>query len=175
MQRVISFWNWLFGQESFVNPNVQVIGIGSMSQVKKEAVALAYLDAELHMCDVVSCVREQPVGREEIMKGAFHRAKCAKDQLPRANFWIGIESGLVFEHGIWQDIACIVIRDQAVTDVLWSDPLDIPKQFIMHALDPITQLPVRLWSNCKDPHYQMDNHRSRARYIADAIISSVNY
>ncbi len=73
------------------------IGLGSTSQVKKDAIQQVFQNSIVETVYVQSIVREQPVGYDEIIQGARHRALQAKQQCPNLSFWVGIENGLV-EH-----------------------------------------------------------------------------
>ena len=43
---------------------------------------------------VSSGVSEQPLSDEETFQGALNRARNARQALPDANFWVGIEGGI---------------------------------------------------------------------------------
>ena len=80
------------------------LAVGSSNPVKKNAVRLAYLkyyeNFELYNINVDSEVPDQPIGFDQILKGAYNRAKKAliylieNRKLTSPNFGIGIEAGL---------------------------------------------------------------------------------
>jgi inosine/xanthosine triphosphatase len=77
-----------------------IFAIGSTSEPKVGALreALAKLDIafEVRACSASSGVAAQPVGLEEMFRGACHRALQAIKEEPGATFGIGIESGLLY-------------------------------------------------------------------------------
>jgi inosine/xanthosine triphosphatase len=51
---------------------------------------------------VPSGVSEQPMSDEETLAGALNRARAAREQMPDADFWAGIEGGCEEKHGdLW--------------------------------------------------------------------------
>ena len=55
--------------------------------------------AEIRAHDVPSGVRETPLDRAEIMRGAWNRVQAVQALLPDADFWAGMEGGLHIETG----------------------------------------------------------------------------
>lgn len=59
--------------------------------------------------NVKSGVSDQPTSDEEIFKGALNRAKNARKEVPKADYWVGIEGGVEhINHGT-ETFAWIVI------------------------------------------------------------------
>jgi inosine/xanthosine triphosphatase len=59
---------------------------------------------------VPSGVADQPMSDEETFRGAMNRAQGAANQMPDADYWVGIEGGLeVLESGELQGFAWIVV------------------------------------------------------------------
>ena len=74
--------------------------VASKNPVKIEASRAAFAallpDAELQMSSisVESGVSDQPTSDEETRRGARNRAANARDNSPRADFWVGLEGGI---------------------------------------------------------------------------------
>jgi inosine/xanthosine triphosphatase len=61
---------------------------------------------------VPSGVSDQPMSDEETFQGAMNRAHGAADQMPEADYWVGIEGGLeVLDSGEMQGFAWIVVHN----------------------------------------------------------------
>lgn len=77
------------------------IVVGSTNIVKINAAKDAFLLAFPGVsCEVVgvaapSGVSDQPVTDEETLRGAMHRASRARDAMPHADFWVGMEGGVL--------------------------------------------------------------------------------
>ena len=62
---------------------------------------------------VPSGVADQPMGDEETFKGAWNRVQAAKQKVPSAAFWIGIEGGNIrHEDGNMEVMAWIVVLSE---------------------------------------------------------------
>ncbi len=62
---------------------------------------------------VPSGVNDQPMSDDETFQGALNRALAASDQLPGADYYVGIEGGIEeLSSGEMQGFAWVVIRDQ---------------------------------------------------------------
>jgi inosine/xanthosine triphosphatase len=57
-----------------------------------------------------SGVSDQPMTEEETLLGATNRAKNASKQIPKADFWVGIEGGLEEIDGQMSSFAWVVIK-----------------------------------------------------------------
>lgn len=88
------------------------IALGSTSPIKMAAVREACLQigysVELNGRDVDSGQNEQPVGFEEILRGATTRAEGVNEVYP-ARYCVGIENGLLRAEGVSIDIAAVVV------------------------------------------------------------------
>ena len=66
--------------------------------------------------DAPSKVSKQPIGDRETFNGAFNRAAFIKANYPEADYWVGIEGGVLFEI---EDEMCafawVVINDREMT------------------------------------------------------------
>lgn len=58
------------------------IVVGSANQLKIDAVKDAFPEAEVVGLQIQSSVSEEPIGREETLIGARHRAQEARKQFP---------------------------------------------------------------------------------------------
>ncbi len=64
---------------------------------------------------VPSGVRDQPLSSAEILQGAMQRTQAARQRIPEATYWVGIEGGTEAEpHGVGA-FAWIVIRSSELT------------------------------------------------------------
>lgn len=57
--------------------------------------------AEIQAHDAPSGVRETPLNRAEVMRGAWNRAQAVRTLAPSADFWVGMEGGLHIETAGW--------------------------------------------------------------------------
>jgi inosine/xanthosine triphosphatase len=58
---------------------------------------------------VSSGVSDQPMSDAETLSGALNRARNAREQMPRADYWAGIEGGCEEKHGSLWAFAWVVI------------------------------------------------------------------
>lgn len=142
------------------------IALGSTSVIKCQALKSVYPDSQVHLVDVVSAVPPQPIGQQQTLDGAMHRAKSARKEKPGCDLYVGIENGMFQrdEDNRWVDAACIVaIRDgDSKEHIFWSDSIEIP--------DDMEKGPQGEWSILKDPHIVVTKgKRSRAQFLADAL------
>ncbi len=89
--------------------------VGSESALKLRAVAAAFdaasiKDAVVTGVAVESGVGIQPVGTRQMEDGARARARNADTVQPGADYYIGIENGLVHQNDRWFDPTCVVVR-----------------------------------------------------------------
>ena len=70
---------------------------------------LPELNVVVRTVSVQSSVPEQPFSDEEALRGAFTRARNARDLTPDAHFWIGIEGGVAPDDGALQSFAWVVV------------------------------------------------------------------
>lgn len=61
--------------------------------------------------NINSEVSEQPFGDEETYRGAYNRAKNAKNTFPEADYWVGIEGGVESVENEMTAFAWVVIMD----------------------------------------------------------------
>jgi len=59
-----------------------------------------------------SGVRDQPMGDDETLRGAYNRAAHIRQTRPDADYWIGIEGGCADVDGDMQVFAWVVVLDQ---------------------------------------------------------------
>lgn len=115
--------------------------IGSLSKLKIEAAA-SVIALRVEGCKVESGVNAQPVGLDEIMRGANNRARAARIARPEREVlaWIGVESGLVhteFEgNRVTFDIAAAVVYMRNDTD-------SASRHFATSVGIPMNQIAVR--------------------------------
>lgn len=92
-----------------------LIAIGSTSPVKLQAITNVFLRAwpkvKFQNIKVSSVVCDQPIGEQETIKGAVHRAKTAQKKV-QADFGVGIEGGVIKIEGQWYTQAWCAIVDK---------------------------------------------------------------
>lgn len=113
-----------------------IIALGSHSRIKADAAREACLALGVAATIVPtarrSCVRAQPVGREETLLGAHNRAKAPLDANDMLG--VGIENGLVHEGGIWYDVAAVVVATRdGRTVTRWSEMVAVPDGYVARA------------------------------------------
>lgn len=62
-----------------------------------------------HGVSVASEVPDQPFSDEETLQGALNRAQNARDLEPNADYWIGLEGGVMEDRGLLQSFAWIAV------------------------------------------------------------------
>lgn len=119
-----------------------VVGAGSGNPVKLGAVEAEFAaflpDAPLHVepVAVASGVPEQPQG-EQTLRGARTRAQAARAALTEADYWVGVEAGLVTFPGEAQpcDVqACVVLDRTGAETVGWGPGFHYPAWVTERAL-----------------------------------------
>jgi inosine/xanthosine triphosphatase len=87
------------------------VGTDSALKIRALRAALAALgyEAEVLFGKAESGVNMQPVGLDEMERGARNRAAYASKEHSEAQFYVCIENGLVQQSGRWYDPTCIVV------------------------------------------------------------------
>ena len=108
-----------------------ILAVGTQNKAKLEGVETAFLKAfdtvEVHSFSVESGISEQPVTDEESMQGARNRALAALEQMPDADFGVGMEgntvttAGRMFLHG-W----VAIIDNDGIEGLGHSSGLELP-------------------------------------------------
>lgn len=113
------------------------IAVGTTSELKLRAVIHAFgragINVEVIGFKVDSGVEKQPFGFDEIKFGACTRAKNALTQDPRADYGLGIESGIIEEEPTqYFDVACCIIVNYAGNRVgkSYSAAIEIPQNVV---------------------------------------------
>ncbi len=120
------------GDHSVLAP-LRRIRVGSTNRQKLEAVRSAFAPyaprASIEPVSVASGVPEQPVGFDEIVRGARHRALAAL-QSGACDFGVGIEDGLVELEaaGSPLNIGCVAITDGTHTSLGFSSAFAYPPE-----------------------------------------------
>ncbi|HTM67918.1 MAG TPA: DUF84 family protein [Candidatus Binatia bacterium] len=160
------------------------IALGSTSRIKttaaREACRMLDLEAFVVPHEVPSGVRTQPVGREEILRGARNRALAARAAVAGA-IGLGIENGIVREDGRWSDVAAVfVIRPDGRERVIWSAPLLLPDAFVARAeaagFDRMTvgaAIAEAYGSAPDDPHAALAEGRTRTEFLTEAVVAAI--
>jgi inosine/xanthosine triphosphatase len=91
------------------------IVVASTNPVKIEAVRRGFAamfpgeTINVSGVSVPSGVSDQPMSDAETYQGAFNRARSARDRMPDADFWAGVEGGCDEQHGDLLTFAWIVV------------------------------------------------------------------
>jgi inosine/xanthosine triphosphatase len=139
---------------------VKRVAVGSMNEPKLAAVRSAFSayapDATVEGLAVDSGVSEQPVGFEEIIRGARNRAAAAVKGTP-CDLAVGIEDGLVpipleAEQQVLShmNIGCVAITDGKRTAIGFSSAFAYPPECWIPAVndrEPIGEIFDRLWES----------------------------
>lgn len=116
--------------------------IGTKNPGKIEGAKLAFekyfKNVEIEGIPVSSGVSEEPVN-EEIYKGAKNRVEniisYAKENKMKADFYIGIESGITNLLGSWMIINIAVIKDQNGIESVGSSPaFPVPDKYVQEII-----------------------------------------
>jgi inosine/xanthosine triphosphatase len=80
---------------------------------------------------VPSEVPDQPMGNKETFDGAHNRAKNAKSAIPDADYWVGLEGGLIAHSASEMEVmAWIVVLDKIKMGKSRTASLDLPQATI---------------------------------------------
>lgn len=97
---------------------MKTIAVASKNPSKIKAVELAcnqIFHREFYILEsfkAKSGVSDQPLGEEETYQGALNRAKDVQKNLPDADFWVGLEGGLIKQFDTLQAFAWMVVLDK---------------------------------------------------------------
>jgi inosine/xanthosine triphosphatase len=139
---------------------VRLVRVGSVNEPKLAAVRSAIgayaPHAQIEGVAVASGVPEQPVGFEEVIRGARNRAAGAASGSP-CDLGIGIEDGLVplptggsEGEAVYLNIGCVAITDGARTSIGFSSAFGYPPECSIPAVrdrEPIGAAFDRLWKS----------------------------
>jgi len=170
---VMPFAPLLNGREKWVKHRYYPLDVRSASRAKHHAVAIAEGVLAVNLIEEdeypsrspPSGVRNQPFGREEILRGAMNRLKgAARDVLA-----ISMENGIVDG----ADVGCVVLaRNGDVLGVAWTLPTPLP-----FAVDEATWDQAQTVGQKIDPEHHADWHAaynggmSRGLLLANALVS----
>lgn len=108
--------------------------VASMNPVKINSVKLGFEkmlpgeEFEFVGVSAPSDVPDQPMGDEETLRGAMNRGKNAKQMKPDAQYWVGIEGGLIDSYGELTAIAWIVINSQTLSGKSKTSSFVLPEK-----------------------------------------------
>lgn len=93
------------------------IAVASNNPVKQQAVTKAFgrVLGQAVTCtgfEVDSGVGDQPHGEEATLRGALNRTQAVRELEPNADYWVGIEGGVVDSGFEMECIAWVVVIDQ---------------------------------------------------------------
>jgi len=144
----------------FSNPlgSLRRVRVGSQNEPKiaavRSAIAAYAPGAEVRGADVASGVSAQPIGFEEIVRGARNRAEAAR-QSGDCDLGVGIEDGLVAlppgassVDGEHVNIGCAAVSDGLRVSLGFSSAFAYPPEVSLPAVrnrEPIGELFDRLW------------------------------
>jgi inosine/xanthosine triphosphatase len=99
---------------------MQTIVVASNNPVKVQAAREAFSrmfageQFELLPVSVPSGVGDQPMSSAETLQGASNRAQSARERLPQADYWVGIEGGVEETAGELCAFAWVVVLSQGL-------------------------------------------------------------
>jgi inosine/xanthosine triphosphatase len=93
-----------------------IIAVGSTNPTKidpvRDVFSKHFQKVTVQGIEIKSSVKEQPIGDDEIYKGALHRAKEAIKNVNGADYGVGIEGGMVKRSFGWMEYSLVVIVDK---------------------------------------------------------------
>jgi inosine/xanthosine triphosphatase len=109
------------------------IALGTTSKDKEKIANKILADlqvkGELKTFSASSGVADQPVSKEETIKGASNRARAALTNLPQSDIGLGLEGGLCKVGNLWYLICATVIVDKLDKEYLGvSKKMALPKE-----------------------------------------------
>jgi inosine/xanthosine triphosphatase len=156
------------------------VAVGTESALKLRAVetvckSLMRYPFEIIARKAASGVSIQPVGVEEMERGASNRAQAAWDAVENPGAAIGIESGLIQRNGRWFDQACVVVLgSNGGRSVAFGAEFPIPRDIAEQTLAEKSELgeviKKRGYNGEKDPmHYLSGGKLKREDFLVQAI------
>lgn len=106
--------------------------VASQNPVKLAAVRsgfehmFAEFTIEVQAVSVPSGVSHQPMSDAETLQGALNRARAARQQLPHADYWAGVEGGVEEKDGTMSAFAWVVILSAEGCGKARSATFDLP-------------------------------------------------
>jgi inosine/xanthosine triphosphatase len=107
--------------------------VASLNPVKRNA-ALAGLQRmfpagkfSVEVVSVPSGVADQPMSDSETLEGALNRVNNARESMPEADFWIGIEGGVAYIGGELTAFAWVVVRSKELLGKARSGAFFLPQ------------------------------------------------
>jgi len=140
----------LFSSEKYIDAlnilYVMLVVVGSSNPCKISGVRRAFSDvfkADVNVIGVKvdNVVGSQPIGFDEIYVGAYYRALNASKIYKNADFYVGIEAGIVNIHGFWMDTQMTLIMDRdGSISIGFSQCFPIPDKFVNEILSRRSEL-----------------------------------
>lgn len=112
------------------------IAVGTISELKLQAVqkgfARAGIVAKITSHKVKSDVPKQPFSEKEIITGATNRAQNALKENPKADYGLGIESGIALKNKKYFELAtCIVVNQKGeIVGEAFSAAVETPAKVV---------------------------------------------
>ena len=158
--------------------DINKIVVGSESALKIRAVTAAFqlfsLSPQIIPCKADSGIGSQPIGTNQMEKGARGRVHHAQRLQPGADLYIGIENGLVYQDGRWYDPTCIVIDSDGSESVAFGAYFPIPTWMVhktTHNKSELGEIVKELAGGGeKDPMaYLSKGHLPREQLLSQAV------
>jgi inosine/xanthosine triphosphatase len=171
---------------------VRRVRVGTMNQPKLEAVRAAFSafapEVEVDGIDVDSGVPDQPVGYDEIIRGARNRASLAAAS-SQCDFAVGIEDGLVLlptadpsgPENAHMNIGCAAVTDGRRTAIGFSSSFSYPPACSQPAVaqrKPIGDIFDRLWQQregATPPDVPMGANAGNIGRLSDGVLLRSEY
>ncbi|MFN7037008.1 MAG: inosine/xanthosine triphosphatase [Bellilinea sp.] len=118
--------------KSGVSSSLMRVGVASLNPVKIEAVRSGFLRMFPQMpiealgVKVASGVSHQPMSDAETLQGALNRARAARQVLPQADFWAGVEGGVEQQKDGLSAFAWVVVLSSERCGKARSATFDLP-------------------------------------------------
>lgn len=116
--------------------NIRTVIVGSTNPVKVQATRNGFERMfpggrfRVQSVSTPSGVSVQPMSDEETYRGAANRAAAARVQVPDADFWVGIEGGVVDTGDEMRAFAWIIIESRDCTGKSRTATFELPYQVV---------------------------------------------
>jgi inosine/xanthosine triphosphatase len=156
------------------------VAVGTESALKLRAVKTALESLLTYPFEVTSYkaesgISDQPVGVEEMERGAENRAKAALNAAENRGVAIGIESGLIQRGTFWFDQVCVVVLGSSGgRSVAFGAEFPIPRNIVEETFAQKSELGEIIkkhgYGGEKDPiHYLSGGQLKREDFLVQAI------
>jgi len=119
-----------------------IVVVASRNPIKVSAVEYVfkryYKDVTVKAIDVDIDLPKQPIGLDEILSGAYRRSRYAIENVPNAEYGVGIEAGLsqypYTESGFLNIQACIIYHKSGRYSLGISSGFELPRNIVEYLI-----------------------------------------